>query len=203
MLNSGDSIFADPNPSVDEFIERAQPFAKPILTHVRERVHTLVPDVREDIRWRMPAFMRGNSILLIVGAFKAHVAINFWRGDSVVPHETSGALGQLGRLTTLDDLPAEFDALILAAADTANAPPTRRKREASSPPAQIHPHLSAALDGAPAARACFDAFTPAQQRDYVEWIADAKQEQTRARRIAQAIEWIGEGKRRNWQYERR
>lgn len=189
------------DPRVDAFIAAAQPFARPILEHVRERVHALVPEASEDIKWRMPAFLLGKSILVIVGSFKAHVAVNFWRGGSAVPHETSGALGQLGRLTKLDDLPVDLDAMILESAASAAEPTIRRKSSTNRTPAELHPRFSAALDAAPAARAHFDAFTPAQKRDYVEWVADAKQEQTRGRRIAQAVEWICEGKRRNWKYE--
>jgi hypothetical protein len=34
----------------------------------------------------------------------------------------------------------------------------------------------------------------------MDWIVEAKREQTRGRRVAQAIEWLAEGKPRHWKY---
>lgn len=192
------------DPRIDAYIANAEPFAQPLLTHVRERVHAMVPDVKEDIKWRMPAFLKGGALILIVGAFKSHIAVNFWRGKDLAPHDTSGAFGQLGRVSALDELPANFDAMIADAASLADQPAKPRTRKAApATPSPLHPRFEAALEAAPEAQRHFDAFPPGQRREYADWIAEAKQEQTRDRRIAQAIEWIGEGKRRNWQYERR
>ena len=65
----------------------------------------------------------------------------------------------------------------------------------------MHPELKAAMSKSAKARATFDAFPPGQQREYLEWVADAKADDTRARRIKQAVEWMSQGKRRNWKYE--
>ncbi len=189
------------DPRVDEFIAAAEPFARPILTHVRERVHAVVPDATEALKWNMPAYLQGDAILLITGAFKAHVAINFWRGKDIAPHTSVGAMGQFGRLTSLEDLPADFDALIAEAARLAGTP-SKRSAKPAPPPAEIHPEFAAALDAAPLARDHFDRFTAGQRREYVDWIAEAKRGETRARRIASAVEWLSEGKRRNWKHER-
>ena len=109
-------------PRIDAYISRAAPFAQPILKHVRERVRAVVPDVEETIKWGAPSFVLGGKILLMMAAFKAHAALNFWRGQELRGDEANAdAMGQFGRLTALGDLPPndELDALIRQAAELA------------------------------------------------------------------------------------
>jgi uncharacterized protein YdeI (YjbR/CyaY-like superfamily) len=194
------------DPRIDAYIAKAQPFAQPILTHVRERVHAAVPDAEEAMKWSMPAYLRGGKLLLITAAFKQHCALNFWRGQELESrHDTVGAMGQFGKIKSVEELPpdAELDRLIREAAELAKAGPSPRKaKHEPRAPAEIHPDFVAALDAAPTAKATFDGFPPGQRREYVDWIAEAKQEATRQKRIATAVEWLSEGKRRNWKYER-
>ena len=68
---------------------------------------------------------------------------------------------------------------------------------------ELPPAFAAALARQASARRFFDSLAPGHRRDYVLWIAEAKREETRLRRIAQALDWLAEGKRRNWRYERR
>jgi len=113
-------------------------------------------------------------------------------------------MGQFGRLTSVDDLPPdrELDALIREAAAIAKtAPAPRKAKHAPKPPPELHPDFAAALARAPKAKAALEAFPPSAQRDYFEWISEAKQDATRQKRIATAVEWLGEGKRRHWKYE--
>lgn len=193
-------------PRIDAYIARAQPFARPILEKVRERVHATVPDADEAMKWSMPAYLVGGKILLITAAFKAHAALNFWRGKEIAGDTTSDdAMGQFGKLASVDDLPpdGELDRLIREAAELAkNAPAPRKPKAAPKPAPQMHPDFAAALASAPAAKAALDGFPPSAQRDYLEWISEAKQDSTRAKRIATAVEWLSEGKRRHWQYQR-
>jgi uncharacterized protein YdeI (YjbR/CyaY-like superfamily) len=190
---------------VDAYIARAQPFARPILSHVRERVHAVLPHVEEAVKWSMPAYTVGGKIVLITAAFKAHAALNFWRGQELRDDGTNAeAMGQFGKIVSLDDLPPdpELDRLIRQAADLAqSAPAARKTKHAPKPPPEIHPEFAAALDKAPKARAVLDGFPPSAQRDYFEWVAEAKHDATRQKRIATAIEWLSEGKRRHWKYE--
>lgn len=155
----------------------------------------------------MPAYTLGGKIVLMTAAFKAHAALNFWRGQELRGQAADDdAMGQFGKLRSVGDLPAdvELDRLIVDAAKLSTADPAPRKAKASARPRyEMHPEFLAALDEAPAARQAFDAFAPSAQRDYVEWIADAKRDATRAKRIATAVEWLSEGKKRHWQYERR
>ena len=68
-------------------------------------------------------------------------------------------------------------------------------------PFTVPQDLRAAIDAVPAAKATFDGFPPSLQREYVEWVTEAKRDETRAKRLAQTVEWLAEGKRRNWKYE--
>jgi uncharacterized protein YdeI (YjbR/CyaY-like superfamily) len=192
-------------PRIDAYIARAQPFARPILEKVRERVHAVVPGVEEAVKWSMPAYTVGGKILLITAAFKAHMALNFWRGQELRGEEANAdAMGQFGKIQSLDELPpdAELDRLIREAADLAKAAPAPRKaKHAPKPAPELHPDFAAALAKAPKAKAALDGFPPSARREYLEWFAEAKQDATRQKRIANAVEWLNEGKRRNWKYE--
>ena len=193
------------DPRIDAYIAKSQPFAQPILEHVRERVHAVLPDADETVKWSMPAYTLGGKIVLITAAFKAHLALNFWRGQELRGEQANAeAMGQFGRIRSMDELPpdGELDRLIRGAAELARSAPAPRKTKSAPKPApKLHPDFSAALEKAPLAKVVLDGFPPSAQRDYFEWIAEAKQDATRQKRIATAIEWLAEGKRRNWKYE--
>lgn len=190
---------------IDAYIAKAAPFARPILEKIRERVHAVVPDVEETLKWSMPSFTVGGKILIGMAAFKAHAALNFWRGQELRGSEASrDAMGQFGKLTSLADLPPdrELDALIQQAAELAKTEPAPRKvKHEPKPPAELHPEFEAALNANPKAKQALDGFPPSARRDYLDWIAEAKQDSTRTKRIATAIEWLSEGKKRHWKYE--
>ena len=193
------------DPRIDAYIAKAAPFARPILEHVRERVHACVSDVEEAMKWSAPGFTLDGKILLMMAAFKQHAALNFWRGQEIGDgSQKAGAMGQFGRLTTVSDLPPdeELDALIKeAAALSASTPAPRRTKHEPKQAPEMHPDFAAALAKAPKAKAMLDGFPPSAQRDYLEWISEAKQDATRATRIATAVEWLEEGKRRHWKYQ--
>jgi hypothetical protein len=198
---------------VDAYIAKAAPFARPILEHVRAVVHEACPDVEETIKWGMPSFTHGGGILCGMAAFKAHASFGFWKHAWVVGEAGAGervGMGSFGKLASVRDLPPKKQlvayvrkavALNAQGAGTAsarNAPP--RKAAVPKPAPAPTVEFAAALRRDKAASATFKAFTPSQQREYVEWIAEAKREDTRDRRIAQAVEWLAEGKQRNWKY---
>jgi uncharacterized protein YdeI (YjbR/CyaY-like superfamily) len=193
------------DPRIDAYIAKAAPFARPILEHVRQRVHAVVPDAEETLKWSAPGFTLNGKILLMMAAFKAHAAVNFWRGQEIRGKAASDdAMGQFGKLTSVGDLPPdhEFDELIREAAKlTGTAPAPRKPKHEPKPAPDMHPDFAAALANAPKAKEALDSFPPSAQRDYLEWISEAKQDATRAKRIATAIEWLGEGKRRHWKYQ--
>jgi uncharacterized protein YdeI (YjbR/CyaY-like superfamily) len=193
------------DPRIDAYIAKAAPFAQPILSHVRQRVHAAAPEAEETMKWSAPGFTVDGKILLMMAAFKAHAALNFWRGQELGEGSPkAGAMGQFGRLTSIDDLPpdVELDALIREAAALAKTAPAPRKvKHEPKPPAELHPDFAKALEANPKAKVALDDFPPSARRDYLDWIAEAKQDKTRAKRIADAVEWLSEGKRRHWKYE--
>jgi uncharacterized protein YdeI (YjbR/CyaY-like superfamily) len=190
------------DPRIDAYIKRAQPFARPILQKVRERVHAVVPDVEEAMKWSHPTYCKSGKIVLGTAAFKEHASVHFWRGQELGFETKAGAMGQLGKLTSADDLPPNLDELIAKAVELSkSAPAPRKPKHAPKPPPQMHPEFASALAKAPKAKAALDGFPPSAQRDYLEWIGEAKQDATRQKRIATAVEWLSEGKRRHWRYE--
>ena len=189
-------------PRIDAYIDRAQPFARPILEKVRERVHAVVPDIEEAMKWSHPTYCKGGKIVLGTAAFKEHASVHFWRGQELGFETKAGAMGQLGKLTKADDLPPNLDDLIAKAVELSQAAPAPRKtKHAPKPPPQMHPEFAEALAKAPKAKAALDGFPPSAQRDYLEWIDEAKQDSTRQKRIETAVEWLSEGKRRHWKYQ--
>jgi uncharacterized protein YdeI (YjbR/CyaY-like superfamily) len=199
---------AKADPRVDAYIKKAQPFARPILTHIRKLVHAAVPDVEETIKWSSPHFDY-KGIFCGMSAFKEHVGFGFWKAGlmrDMLPGSGLSAAGQFGRIASLEDLPSDRELTkIITFAKTLNddavkAPPMRKAgpRPALKPPAD----LRAALAKNRRAKATFDGFPPGQQREYVAWVIEAKQASTREQRIKTAVEWMADGKVRNWKYVR-
>ena len=192
------------DPRIDAYIAKAAPFAQPILEHVRRRVHAAAPEAEETMKWSCPTFTVDGKILLGMAAFKAHAVVNFWRGQEMGVEVSKDAMGQLGKLTSVSDLPPDekFDTLLRKGVELARTAPAPRKvKHEPMPPAEIHPEFAEALKASPKAKEVLDGFSPSARREYVDWIAEAKQDRTRVKRIADAIEWLSEGKRRHWKYE--
>lgn len=194
------------DPRVDAYIERQADFARPILNHLREAVHSACPEAEETLKWSMPHFLYKGQMLAGMAAFKAHATFGFWRGKEVLGGTGAErqAMGQFGRLTSLDDLPPPevLAGLIRKAMALTEQGPKARPKAAPKPELPTPEDLQNALDGNAAARAIFDAFPPSCRREYVAWIVEAKRPETRASRVAQAVQWIAEGKKRNWKYEK-
>ena len=204
------------DPRIDAYIEGAAPFAQPILSHVRDLVHEACPQVEETVKWGMPTFVHAGGILCGMAAFKQHASFGFWKHALVVGEggqadtapgddRPRDGMGSYGKLASLKELPpkktllAHIRKAMQLNEDGVKSPATRKS--AAKPPPQAPEALIAALKQNKAAQATFDAFPPGCKREYVEWIVEAKREETRARRLAQAVEWMAEGKRRNWKYE--
>ncbi len=198
---------AGPDPRVDAYIANAAPFARPILAHLRTTVHGACPQVGESIKWGMPFFVLDGCILANMAAFKQHCAFGFWHGgDRAERGRGDEAMGQFGRITALADLPPvrELKALVrLAAMQAASGAPLPRAPKSGAGRPAPAPDLAAALARNADARRHFEAFAPSKRREYVDWLTEAKQDATRARRLAQAIEWLAEGKSRHWKYQPR
>ena len=194
------------DPRVDAYIAKAADFAKPILLHLRGVVHEACPTVEETVKWGTPFFMY-EGVLCNMAAFKAHCAFGFWKGSLVVGDGPREAAGHLGRLTGVSDVPSRkvmtgYIKQAMKLNEAGVKSPTRSKPKRDKE-VEIPPELSKALKKNRRAAAAFEAFPPSHQREYAEWIGGAKGEETRKRRLDAALEWMAEGKSRNWKYERR
>ena len=193
------------DPRIDAYIDtKIADFAKPILRHLRDMMHEACPEGEETLKWSHPSFVYKGKILAGFAAFKAHATFGYWSGSQVM--ETGAeptAMGQFGRLTSLDDLPdrktlIELTHKAMKLIDD-GVKPIRNKTVKA--PFTVPQDLQAAIDAAPAAKATWDAFPPSCQREYVEWVTEARRDETRTRRLTQTIELLNEGKRRHWKYE--
>lgn len=194
------------DPRVDAYIAKSGDFARPILTHLREVVHSACPDVVETMKWSSP-FFDYHGAMCNMAAFKEHAAFGFWKGALVVGRPSGdgdGSAGQFGRITSVKDLPSkkELAAYIKTAMKLNEEGVNVPKAKKAKPELPVPPELAAALAKNRKARTAFEAFPPGHQREYNEWIGEAKGADTRARRVEQAVEWIAEGKSRNWKYQK-
>lgn len=196
---------------VDAYIDKSADFAKPILIHLRNLVHSAVPGVEETMKWSFPHFDH-RGIMCAMAAFKQHCTFGFWKAsimsdpDGILARNGEEAMGHLGRITKLADLPPDRvlvkyvrEAARLNSEGVKLPPrPKVRKRPVKTPAV-----LLAALKKSPKARATFEIFSDSHRREYIEWITEAKTDETRHKRLRTAIEWLSEGKPRNWKYARK
>lgn len=199
---------------VDLYISKCKPFAQPVLQHLRELVHKAAPEVTETIKWGHAFFQYRGVTLANMAGFKEHCSFGFWGKDMAQVLNEAGLLsgegmGSLGKLTSVKDLPPtkQMIAILKLAArqidDGKYVSSMARPRVAKEPKVEVEPHpaFAKALKANKAASAAFAKFSPSCRREYLEWIADAKRDETRDKRILQAVAWIAEGKQRNWKYQ--
>ena len=194
------------DPRIDEKIAKAAPFARPILEHWRALVHSTIPAVEEAIKWGMPHFVYKGKNIAGMASFKAHCAVMI-HGEG---RQGEGeGMGSFGKIASLADLPpeAELAAKLRAAQARIDESGTAQKKP-STPKTRaprtipMQEDLSAALATNPAAAQAWEGLAPSHRYEYLEWITEAKRDETRVKRIGQAVEWLAEGKRRNWKYEK-
>lgn len=194
------------NPDIDAYINSAAPFARAILTELRQQVHQTLPGVREQIKWGMPFFCLQHN-LCFMAAFKAHCGFGFWRADALglqVPEAGSTkGMGQFGKILSCDDLPpsASLQTLLLQAAALDASPVAVTPRRKQAPVSLAMPAvLAQALQQHDPAGSFFRQMTIPQQNDYIQWFLDAKTDLTRQKRLGTMLEWLAEHKTRNWKY---
>jgi hypothetical protein len=198
---------------VDAYIAKLPDFSKEICTRFRAIVHEAAPDIEEDIKWRQPTFMH-NGIVCGMAAFKHHVMIHFWKqallsGSHARRATDDQTLEKLNRLTSAAEMPAKsviagfVKAAVKLNDGTAKAPRPMKAATKTRAPLRTPPVFAKALARSPKAKKTYEAFSPSHKREYVEWISDAKSDETRDRRIEQALGWMAEGKPRNWKYMRK
>jgi uncharacterized protein YdeI (YjbR/CyaY-like superfamily) len=195
------------DPRVDAYIAKAGDFAQPVLNHLRAVVHTACPGVEETMKWSFPHFMYGGAILCSMAAFKAHCAFGFWKAELLMQkgEANNEAMGQFGRIVSLAGLPPKktLTAIIKQAMklNEEGVKVPSRERPKVARPLTVPDYFQKALAKKKATLAMFETFPTGQKREYVDWLEEAKTDATRARRLETALEWIAEGKKRNWKYE--
>ena len=196
------------DPRIDAYIGKSADFAKPILLHLRKLIHAGCPDVEETLKWGHPSFMY-KGILCGFAAFKEHCTFGFWKGALIVGNnkgKIAEAMGQFGRITKLSEFPKDSIMLgyIQEAAELNDAgikvpsKPKPIKRKLSTPG-----YLMTVLRKNKKALTAFENFSPSHKKEYIEWITEAKTEETRTKRLETAITWMSKGKSRNWKYIKR
>lgn len=195
---------------IDQYIFKMQPFAQPILNHLRALVHHACPEVEEKMKWSFPHFEYKGQPLCDMAGFKQHCSFGFWKAalmkDKVLIENArkETAMGHLGKISSLKDIPSDKkmlawikEAMKLNDAGIKVARVITAKKEIKAPS-----YFTDALKKNLLAKENFDGFNPSARREYLEWITEAKTEATRDKRMAQAIQWMSEGKRRHWKYEK-
>jgi uncharacterized protein YdeI (YjbR/CyaY-like superfamily) len=198
---------------IDAYIAKAQPFAQEVLMHVRELMHQAVPEVEETVKWSMPFFVLHGVILGNMAAFKQHCSVGLWGPEMAAILGNDGAkssegMGTFGKVAGLKDLPS--DKMMLGYFRQAAGFITRGERTTSlvraakkkvKPAPEVPVELAAALKKNKAAAKVFAEFSPSCKREYTTWIDEAKRAETKEKRVAQAVEWMAEGKQRHWKYQ--
>jgi uncharacterized protein YdeI (YjbR/CyaY-like superfamily) len=197
------------NKAVDQYIAKAQSFAQPILMHLRELVHEVCPDTEEKMKWSFPHFDYKGEMMCSMASFKQHAAFSFWKAalmkDKSLAEKASAqeAMGHLGKICSLEDLPPDkklkaWIAEAMKLTDDGMKLPANRKKTVTE---QNTPAwFEKALKANPKAWKQYQLFTAGKKKEYIEWLSSAKTDSTREKNLALAVEWISEGKVKNWKY---
>jgi len=196
------------DPRIDAYIEKSAEFAQPVMAHLRDLIHKACPQVSETLKWSMPSF-EYKGILCGFAAFKNHCTFGFWKQslmETDVFPKNKTAMGSFGRITSLKDLPSDKVMIdLIHQAMELNEKGIKVARPKPSAAAKkdlvIPDDLVSALNKNKKAQAQFDRFSYSHRKEYIQWITEAKTEPTRNKRLATTIEWLAEGKSRNWKYE--
>lgn len=193
------------DPRVDKYIEKSVDFARPILEHLRSLVHKTCPETKEAIKWSFPVFDYQGKILCNMAAHKAHCSFGFWLAPIMDDPDdilTTEGMGNLGKIQRMADLPSDkvLTKYIRQAMRLTEEGKTIPRAQGSAKDLDIPIYLTQALNGNKAALETFENFSYSNKKDYVEWLTEAKTEATREKRLATTLEWLAEGKVRNWKY---
>jgi uncharacterized protein YdeI (YjbR/CyaY-like superfamily) len=200
---------AKKDPRIDAYIAKAAPFAKPILKHLRALVHKGCPEIEETMKWSFPNFDY-KGIMCSMAAFKEHCSFGFWKAELLLKPEerrssTDGdGMGQFGRITSLEDLPK--DEVLLGYIKEARRLNDEGIKRPTAPKAKVKKELVvpsyfiSALQKKKMALTTFENFSYSHKKEYVQWLTEAKTDETRNRRLEAAVAWLAEGKPRNWKY---
>ncbi len=208
IFNFKQLVMAQYDERVDNYINKAEPFAQPILNHIRNLVHQVSPLINETIKWGFPHF-EYKAAICHMASFKAHCTLGFWKASLMkdpyqIFNEKDTAMGSVGRIEKLEDLPSDkiLTEYILEALRIDESGVKLKKVTTPKAEIPIPPYFVEELNQNPKAKQTFENFSPSHKREYLEWITTAKTEATKLKRMVTTIEWLTEGKSLNWKYQR-
>jgi hypothetical protein len=195
--------------TVEARIAEAAEFARPICEKLRAAIRHGAPQLREVIKWGNPCY-EGGGLVCGFAAFQKHVRLFFFKGaqvpdpDGLLAQGEDNVSGRALSFTSAEAVPVKkVERLVRAAAkldaDKSRKPLPRARR----PELPMPKEFSIALKRTPKARAFFEILPPSCRREYIEWISTAKREETRARRLAEALTMLSSGRRYNDEYRAR
>ncbi len=194
---------------IDAYIAKSADFAQPILRELREVIHEGCPEVEETMKWSFPHFMY-KGMLCSMASFKEHCAFGFWKGSLIVNGKENKAvdgMGQFGRISSLKELPAKRVLLgyikkAVQLNDEGVKAPAWSKPKTGNKDLKVPDYFLASVKKNKKALTAFEGFPYSKKKEYVDWVTEAKTEETRERRLETSVEWLAEGKSRNWKYEK-
>lgn len=196
------------DPRIDAYIGKAEPFAQPILLHIRKLVHKAFPEITETMKWSFPHFEH-KGVVCSMASFKQHCAFSFWKAsimkdpNKILQIKDRGAMGHFDRITSIKDLPSDKIMIAYikeAVALNESGIKLPAKPKSSPKPLEIPDYIIKALKKNAKANKTFEAFPYSHKKEYINWITEAKTDATKEKRIATMLEWLEEGKDRNWKY---
>ncbi|WP_336702030.1 YdeI/OmpD-associated family protein [Chryseobacterium indologenes] len=199
------------SPKIDAYIEKSQDFAKPILHYIREIVHECCPDAEETMKWSFPHFIYKGKNLCAMASFKQHCTFGFWLEkemktmQEITQDIEKNSMFSLGKITQVGDLPSksQLKKAITEAMELTDMGVTMKKAAPSKTEMEIPDYFQSALNAQPKAKDFFEKASPSFRKEYIAWVSEAKTEATRNKRLEQSLEWIAEGKSRNWKYQKK
>lgn len=199
------------SPKIDAYIEKSQDFAKPVLQYIRETVHEFCPDAEETMKWSFPNFTYKGKILCAMASFKQHCTFGFWLEkemktmNEITRDIEKNSMFSLGKITKIEDLPSRtlLRKAIAEAMELTDMGVTVKKTTPSKVETEVPDYFQDALEKNKKALAVFEKGSPSFRKEYINWITEAKTETTRNKRMEQSLEWLAEGKSRNWKYEKK
>ncbi|WP_265132197.1 YdeI/OmpD-associated family protein [Chryseobacterium oranimense] len=199
------------SPKIDAYIEKSQDFAKPVLQYIRETVHEFCPDAEEAMKWSFPNFVYKGKILCAMASFKQHCTFGFWLEkemktmNEITRDIEKNSMFSLGKITKIEDLPSKalLKKAIAEAIELTDMGVTVKKTAPSKVETEVPDYFQEALKKNKDALAVFEKGSPSFRKEYINWITEAKTETTRNKRMEQSLEWLAEGKSRNWKYEKK
>jgi len=196
---------------IDAYIEKSQDFAKPVLHYIRETVHEFCPDAEETMKWSFPHFIYKGKNLCAMASFKQHCTFGFWLEkemktmQEITQNIEKNSMFSLGKIEQVADLPSkpQLKKAIKEAMELTDMGVTMKKAPPSKIEMEIPDYFQRALEAHPKAKEIFEKASPSFRKEYIAWVTEAKTEATRDKRLEQSLEWIAEGKGRNWKYQKK